>query len=315
MQSVDAVYDRGSALNFDADYADYAALVAGSPASGEYGTSLADGLIGLGATPAGIVTADVKGSDTGAVYVTTTADISERIATAQGGLTAADLNDASFGGLNTANSSTVGIYIDQPRTVAEVLDDLVSGVGGFYGFSRLGKMFVGRFEAATGGFVAEFDSSDIIDIERVALPDSVEPANWRRRVGYQHNWTQQRDDVAAAVTAARRAFLAEEFRVVIASDSSVKTKHLLATDPPMVRGSYAAKADAQTEATRLLTLFKADPAYYRVRLKTQPFAFDSNDKIKIKFPRWGLDGGRRGRVVALEEDGLRNEVTATVFIA
>lgn len=96
VQQVDAVRDKGVALVFDADYADYATLVAASFSPGEYATCLAEGLFRLNGDPTGQVTCDFRGDASGAGYVETTTDIVQRWAT-----TLLGLNNLVYAGLRT----------------------------------------------------------------------------------------------------------------------------------------------------------------------------------------------------------------------
>src|SRR6185436_11654114 len=139
---------------------------------------------------------------------------------------AADLDSASFTALDLGNSSVVGLYAVDQRTVLDVLDELVNSIGAFYGFDRGGLFEVGLFTAPNlvQPAAATFGASDILEIE--AQPTEV-PA-WRQRVGYDRNWTVQAGDtLAGSVTELRKTYLAEDQRLAVATDETVKTKFLL----------------------------------------------------------------------------------------
>ena len=98
---------------------------------------------------------------------------------------------------------------------------------------------------------------------------------------------------------AHRTFVAEAYRVEVATDATIQTKHLLATDPPAVLSLLVASADAATEAARLLALYKEDRYIYTVRCKMKIWTLALNDVVKITFARWNLSGGKFGRIVAI----------------
>ncbi len=148
IEDVDALYVGGIAYT----------RIAGTPAANQYAVDAATGFVTVGGAPlTEQVTCDVKGAKPGGTYHTTVADIVEEIVVNQGGLSAGDLDTASFTALNTANGSTVGIYIDgaSNKTVLEVLDELIASIGGYYGFDRSGKFEVGRLEACPSSYKLE----------------------------------------------------------------------------------------------------------------------------------------------------------------
>lgn len=302
IEDVDALYVGGIAYT----------RITGTPAANQYAVDAAAGFVTVGGAPlTEQVTCDVKGAKPGGTYVTTVANIVEEIVTTYGGLMGADLDDASFAALNTANSATVGIYVDgaSRRTVLEVLDELIASIGGCYGFDRAGLFEVGRLEAPAGTPAAMFTEVEILGIERLATALPVH----RVRLGYQPNWTVQVEfQLNGGASAGRREFTAREFRHVTAEDASVLTKHPLAGDLE-VNTLMDGSADASDEASRLLDLYKADRDVFRMRAKTQPFALELPDTVKITYPRFGLTSGKDLRVIGLVEDAAVNEVELTLW--
>ena len=289
--------------------------IAGSGAdieAGEYATSLADGFFRLGGNPDGTITADIKGS-ADATYINQTADIIQRILENQYNFDSTDMDLGSFASLNTDNSSEVGIWVGaEQRSGLAVISELLVGVSGFGGFNRFNKFSVGIFKAATGDSSLDFDKTNILKLEAIELPRGLSPPNWRRQVGYQKNYTPQ-TDIAGSVADDHRAFIVEQYRISVSSDSSVLNNFTLATDPPFVKGLYAQKADADTEASRLLTLYKGKHHLFRIEMAF-PFKLNINDVIKITYPRFGLDNGKLGRIVALEDDADNYTSTIEVFV-
>jgi len=297
IEDVDALYLGGIAYT----------KITGTPAANQYAVDTATGFVTVGGAPlTEQVTCDVKGATLGGTYLRAVADIVEEIVTSQGGLSAGGLDTASFTTLNTANGSTVGVYVDgtASRTVLEVLDELIASIGGYYGFDRSGKFEVGRLEAPGGTPAATFTAVEILEIDRQATALSVH----RVRLGYQPNWTVQVEfQLNGGATADRRAFTARDFRHVTAEDGSVLTKHPLAGDLE-VKTLLDGNADASTEASRLLNLYKVDRDLFRVRVKTQPFALELADTVRLSYPRFGLDAGKDFRVIGLVEDAALSEV-------
>lgn len=301
-----AVYDRGVSLT----------EVAGAPAPGEYQQDLTNGRFTLGGTPDGLVTADVQGSSSGggpSGYITSTADIINRIVIDRGGLLASDLNTSAFTAMNTDNNSIVGIWIDSPITISDVVGALVTGVGGFVYFNRAGLMSLAVFKAPSGTSAATYTTDDIITIDQEPLPTDMNPVVWRRQVGYKLNYAVQ-NDLAASVSATQRAFAEQQYRIAIASDGTVQTRHPLAQDPPPVAAFFTSSTDAQTEADRLLALYKVERFLYRVKVKRNVYNLHINSVVTLDYPRWNLHDGKQGVIVGMRLDAADNSAELLVFV-
>jgi len=303
MQAVDAVYDRGVPLTSGGNVANYAALVAASVTAGQFVTCLAEGLFKLGSSPAGTVTADVKGDKTDG-YIVRTADIARWALRRRTVLTDPDdLYTASFDAVNTAQPAPIDYFIgpDDNLTVAAFIENVMGGIGGWGGHRLDGTFEVRIFQAPSGDPVASFTRADMVggDIKKEPLPESYRPPRWRWRVPYQRCWTVQ-TDLAGAVTAARKAFVAEPYRLAEATSSTILTDHPFAQDRDPVQSYFSNAADAATEAARLINLFKTTRAIYRMPLPRRALRREMGDVIRVTHDRFDLRAGRL--MVVLESD-------------
>jgi len=306
---VNAVFDMGVALTFGADRANLAAMEATAPAPGAYDTCLAEGLIRLGATPAGRLTAWVKGDATGG-YVRTVAKIVERILTTKAGVPSGDIDTASFAALASAADQEVGIHIGQETTARQAINDLLSSIGAWLAPTRTGKWQIGQL-VAPGTPTVTFTDLEILDIDRRATRDEGRGIPLFQVVlSYQKFWTTfSENDIAGAVSAATRAQMLQEWRRETATDSSVQTKHLLATE--LARESLINDtAEAATEAARVLTLHKVrrDFVQATVRLQDDTYTLDMGSVVRLETPRLGYDAGRDFVVVGLTSDGRKRRL-------
>lgn len=296
VQSIDAVYDEAASLTNAGDVANYAALVAASVSAGTYKTCIAAGLFKLGSAANGQVTADVHG-DNSAGFIITTADIVRWAIRNRTSLNdPADLAASSFSDLNTQQPAQIGYYLssDDDMTVATFVQTLMAGIGGWGGHRLDGTFEVRIFEAPSGNAVASFTRDDMLDpdIQKEALPDAYNPPPYRWRVPYQRNWTVQTTNIAGSVSSARRAFLAEPYRLAEASSVSIQTDHPFAPDRDPVASWFANLADAQAEADRLIDLFKVTRAIYAMRVPRRALRRDMGDIIDVTHPRHDLSFGR-----------------------
>lgn len=287
ISDVPQVYDRGVLLT----------KVAGAPAAGQYQVTAASGTFKLGATPSGAVTCNALCDASLSGYINRASDIALRILVQQAGLTSSEIEPSSFVQLNTDTPAEVGVWVGtDSRSVADVVGELLAGVGAFGGFARHGGFSVGMVAAPAGTPRATFTELDIVDIARESLPPAVEPIVWRASVGYQRNYTVQQD-LAAAVPAAQRAFAAEARRVVTAEDAAIPSRRLLAREYANDAALYALEADAVAEAQRLFALWSATRSVFRVKTRPRALVRDLGQVIQLEHRRHGLSGGRPARVI------------------
>lgn len=309
ISSVDNVYDAGVLLTLTTDYT----------------VDAANGIIDLVATPSGQVSADVKGDATGSGFVDSVGDIVQRILENQTDLTTADIDTASITALNVTNSSTVGIYVPNEIAVRVIIDELLNSIGAFGGFNRDGKYNVGRFEEANGSAVKDFTTDDLLELQIVSQEDiaGVIPI-FEVKLGYERNFlVQNSGELAGSVTDARRAFLEQELRHTTDTDSTVQISDLLSK--PLLKDTLlVVKANADTEATRLLNLYKEKRFLFEISVKAEALSLDINDVISITYEtrepdgtfkafRFGLNA-TKGVVIGIREDTRTNTNILTVYV-
>jgi len=167
-----------------------------------------------------------------------------------------DLDHASFQALNEATSGIgLGLFIDQEMTISETFDLICGSIGGFWYFTRDGRLAVRRLEAPTGNPVAVFDRTQVQDVRLLSRNDEGQGLpNHRVVLGWRRNWTvQEGDQLAGSVSADRRAFLKEEYRIVQRDAPAVKRKHPLSVELRRMT-LLESETDAEDEAERQLAL-------------------------------------------------------------
>jgi hypothetical protein len=99
------------------------------------------------------------------------------------------------------------------------------------------------------------------------------------------------------VTAARKAFLAQDVRLAEADSTSIQADHPFAQDRDPITAYFSLQADAQAEADRRINLFKTTRAIYRMELPRRAMRVDIGDVIEVTHPRFDLAFGRLMTVV------------------
>ena len=300
IEDVQAVYDAGLALT----------KVSGVPAAGQFSVNAASGTFRLGASAAGTVTADVRGDKADGVYVETVAGLIERLVTTRPSTQdPVSVDTTGFAAFAATHNDPVGIWINEGRTLGEVLDALADSVGAHYGFDRAGRMTIGRVEDPNPTAVATFDAFHILDLERLAVARPV----WRQSVEYRRYWQPlDASSVAGAVGEEARADLSESVRIEALSDPGLRLRHPLSNDA-VATTLLTEPASAASEAARLLSVFGPGRVAFRVLLKTQAFALDLGQTVTLIYPRHGLEAGRNLVIVGMVEDSAVNEITLDLW--
>lgn len=276
-----------------------------------YTKDLANGRASLNAAPSGRITWDVKGAKPGGTYLTKCADIVQDLVTNHSDLTAADIDTSNFTAFNTTCPQTLGLYVRDRQNLIDVIDRVVTSVGGFWTFSRAGLLQLGRLEAPTGTAVIELTADDIrakmLSIARRELPIAT------LRLGYQKNYTVQSDGLAGAVTAANRALYGAPHLVAKAVDAGLFTTNKLAREPDVIETLIALAADAATEATRLQALYGAVRTTYEAAGYVAPYTLSLGNEAGLTHPRFGFSAGADAVVVGLNEEITRNRATLELW--
>lgn len=269
--------------------------------------------IQLGSALTGQLTVDAtQGAN---VAARTTAQILKLIATAAG-LSAGEISASDVTALDTANSAVVGIWLNDENTTFQQASDMIAAsAGAYYGFDGTGTLRMGVLTAPTGTPAVTLQIFDIgAGIERKPPNDHGVPV-YRVTVNHSRIWQVQTSDLAGSVTAAVRAYLAEQYRSVKSEDASIKTQWLLALEY-VVSGLLTSSADADTEADRLLALFAVRRDIFDVPVDLSILtenALKMMDVIELLVSRFGMDGGKLFRLIGIRIELARNRAILTVW--
>jgi hypothetical protein len=310
--AVGAVYDRGVALTFHADEPNVADLEAHSPPSGKYTTCLALGHIRIGNSPSGALTCDAT---QGATLANRTAAQILKLLAIKGGVDSGDIVASDVTALDALNSSEVGIWVDINERSIDVMDAISNSIGAYFGFNSNGQFKMGRFTSPSGTPVINIDLNNLINIDYIRPDDAGKGIpTWRTSLTYQKNYTIQSTDLATSITDARRNVLNIQSLTVSAEDPAIKDQYVLATE--LTRETLLTNsASAQTEANRLLALYKVRRELYSVKI-----ALDLNDQlpdlnnvINLILPRFGLTSGKIFTIIGIDANYATNRATLTLW--
>ena len=298
-----AAYDRGAPLSVGAVYTSQADMEANAPTAGQYrvwNDATAGCFVRLGGAPTGTITVDaVQGA---AVANRTVGQLYSQILQAAG-ISPSDINSADITALDAAAPYEAGVYApyDQDITALELLDTLCASVGAWYGCDASGAFRIGQIAVPSGAAVGTITATDILKIERVSSRDpGVGIPAWKMKIGYQRIYSVQ-NDLTAAVTDARKAYLAEEYRRVESSDASVKTANLTSPELEFLTVLTSA-SDAAAEADRRLAIYKVRRDMYQLTIRVDAAlaaALDIGKIVTLQVARFGMSAGKNFLIIGI----------------
>lgn len=275
------IYDNGVLLSPPGDhYIKYASL-------GEFV---------LKSRPVGTVTADVQGCYT-TFWITSIADIIERIVTNKGELLTSDLDATSFSDFDTDRPYTVGMYITERQNILDVMDQLLSSVGGYYVGSRDGKLRIGYIkDPSLGTPVAYFGGvGNNLIIDNSVSIKKLNEVEWRTTLGYQRNWTvQTADQLAGSITdpdfadKEKVVWLGKQSLTVTAETVAVKTKYLNSIEPEVYETLIDDAIDAQNECDYRHGILSDQRRVVTFTAYTTPLQLNAGDVVYIEYERFFL---------------------------
>lgn len=295
----DAARDNGVALTSSGS---------NPPPGGSYYADLAAGELYLGDQPTGAVTVDIRGATASGVWKDDLSDVVRHIATVHGGLAdPGGLDTASFAALATARPGVVGLATDGGEfTVADALDALVGGAGGFWYFRRDGRLAVGVLSAptATGPTHAAVSlvvrDYDIIDGSFRRTVPGVPPYEVKaqyRALGF----VQAADDLAGSVSAANRLRFSTPYQLASSGvDAAIQAAHLRSEPLELASWCYAL-ADAETVADALAAVLDG-LVLISFQVEADIGAVEIGAEIWIEAAAYGFPDGVAAVVLGYAED-------------
>ena len=256
----DRIKDKGAPLLFDGrhfeTYADY--RLAPSPPAGFYSTGPAS-RYRLGKKPAGVVTADGRGSVLFGAYQATKASF--LLFLLRGALGGSDfqVDQGSFGALPTDDAS---LYLDgaEDYTIGDVANALLAEDLAWLDMSAQGRVSLGVLNEPDGGPPTDFfDDDDILPGWRLT-PLGVKITH-TQRVSYARNWRKM--DVGEIVDPDANpdvddddfAALQRQEEWALWRDASLQLRVFGAKPGEDLRGYYTQKAPAERSARNIQTTF------------------------------------------------------------
>jgi hypothetical protein len=308
-QSVNAVYEGGAVLTAGAAYTSQSDMETNVPAAGTFRAWAAGGYYRINTTPSAQITADVTYSTAGN---STAAQIIKALAL-DAGIAGGDISSSDVTALDTACSYVLGIVLRDDSSYLRALDDIANSIGAWYGFDTAGVLRMGRLAAPSDTPALTLNEWDVLAIERRPPRDGGGIPIWRATVAHSRNYTVQTSGLLGAATAARRAWVAEDYRRTASEDASIKTQWKL-SGAMEAETLITAAADAAAESARLRDLYKLRRDVFDITVPAAAAAgIDLMAVGRVVYPRFGLAAGRDFRLIGQTLDLARDRITLTLW--
>lgn len=299
-------------------------------------TDNSDGTFSLDVAATGQVTADVQGMYSGGTLFQYIKEIVKDICVTRGPFLEADFDTTTWTNLNTTFPQKLGLYMEQPRPINELMDEICGSVGAFYYVNRDGKIVIKQF--ALSGTETLSIGVDQIAAQGLNITGVLQPMDKLKR-GYARNWTPQQlnqsehdisvfkdgggfvTDVyydtggarSTDVTEANREKYRNHYQWKLAENAGAA--NILKRVEPAMQGTLLTDAtECNTEATRWLALWSAPRVKYGVRAFTDGALVNLGDRVKVTHPRYGLADGATGTVIAVRDHPARHEQYLEIMV-
>lgn len=320
-----AVYDRGIALTVGATYTNMADMIANAPAASTFRflNTATGSYIRLGSSPAGTVTADAEQAS-GTPATETAAQIFSQLLTRAGtnlgNPSRYTMHAGDVAALDALDASVIGLFVGAELTFLAAMDQVAGSVGAWWGGNHSGEFRIQRLVAPGGTPAYTFTANDIVPpLERLSTRDEDRGVPvYQVTCRYAKNWTVQ-TDLAAGVSDARRAVVAQEWREATSKDTRVQTKYLLATTI-VADTLYATEAGALAEAFRRQSLRALQRHRFDITVQytAATAALDLGDIVGLSHTRYSLslggsDTGQLFTIIAVTPDAAARRIMFTLW--
>lgn len=300
----------------------------------------ANGKFVLTYPPSGAITASVKGIknsinlSTGALisgtYSNTAAKLIALIVTQYGPSNsrlsgANDLDLSNLSAFDSSNTQPQGLLITDRTNILDAIRFIASGIGAQVSFSREGKLRLIKFGVGItpaqdtlvtiGTSASPISTVDML-YDSMSISSKMTPQA-AFSLGYCRNWTVQ-DSLLTSLPADHKALFANEWLTVTSTASAtIISNYKLAVDPVQKDTCMLVQADANTEATRLVTYYSQMHYTYRFTGLPKLLSLRLGQQVYLSHYRFNLynDGaGKVGQVISLSPNWSKATVDVEIII-
>lgn len=278
--------------------------------------NLAAGKFTLNQQPAGIITCDAQGDNTGG-YVNDVVSIVKRLVKNYGTggqqLTDSDLDLASLSSFASANAQVVYLYLTDKANVLEECNKLASSIGARLVMSWTGLLSLVKLDLPQSSAGTTVTAADME--ERSLHPSGFSDVVAAVQIGFCRNNTIQ-DSLQTGLPDDQIAMYAtpNEWLTSTSTSSTVATQYKLFTNPNMIETQLQVKSDADAEALRRKNIWSVQRKVMTYNGNRWLMLETLGSPQTIQYRRFGLTNGATGQIVHLKTDWMNAKIEIGVLM-
>lgn len=232
------------------------------------------------------VLVDVQGrlALTAAAYVDTPGAIIRELLQEYAGWPTGDIDADSLAAFDAAFPYEVGIRIDSPTALSQIIDDLLAGFPARYTVKLDGRFCLSVLEAPG---VTVIDT--VKDVEILNLAVAVDAENIYRRISLNYARCWDLTDSDTGIFQDWYEFASKEWRLVTVGDDTIADYYsFIAKDLEPINTCVISRADAEALAAAMLAILKTMHRLVTVELKVQPYIWELGDVIRVESAKFNM---------------------------
>ena len=248
-------------------------------------------------------------------YVNNIANLIALITTQYGinKLTANELDLVNLLAFSTAHTQSVGILVQDTSSVLNVCQQLANSIGAQVFMNRKGKLQLLRIGSNTSDAVVNITEDHILNQSLSIANRTVVSAS--KTVGFNKNWSVQANLLTAIYPEDKSNFNTEYYTKTALNQTVQPNYKLPATDTvDKIDSLLLVQAEADTEATRLNTLYTTPRTIYKFTGTAGLLSLKLGQGVTLTHPRFNLTSATAGQVVTLSPNWLTSTIDVEVLV-
>lgn len=277
-----------------------------------------NGTFQLSAAPAGTITVSLQGDKLGGTYANDAASLIQRLVKSFGRTTAqfadTDIDADSFATFAAANQQNLGLYLADRANLLTTCQDLAKSVGAQLSISRAGLLQIKRINLDFSTIEAGIRSIGIDEMYMGKLAiASVSEVVAAVKIGFAKNWTVQ-TNLNTGIVEGHKELYALEWLTETVQSNSVAAAYKLEIEPQQIDTNLITRADANAEAARRLAIVSVPRTTFRFEGPASLTTLELAQRVKLTYPRFGLEAGKYGVVTSLTPDWMTGRVVVEIMV-
>lgn len=276
---------------------------------------LAHGTFKLASPPAGSITVSLQGDTGGGSYVSTVAQIVQRIATGYGyagnRFQLSEIDTANFSAFDAAHPQPVGIPVSGSTNAISVIQQVTAAIGAQLITSRAGLLQLKQLDFQ--GLTPTFDIHPQHMVAMNITPQPREPVSASVWLTFCPNQTQQ-SGLQTSLPAEALSLMGMQKLDSTAIDAATKALYKLTAEPTAEDTILLRRVDADAEALRRLNIRKVPRTPYQFDAFAPLFQLTVGQAVRLFHPRFNLAAGATGVVVSMTTKWAAGRTTVGVMI-